>query len=278
MANYTVVDGTHLQLTLNKAHAAQATVAMGGLCGYGLEQKIDTAAGIRQVFPVVGSYSSTGLYYAGGATSVVGVMNKTSAFANLSLAITSAVRNSNTVTVTTAGNLPVDINGLSMTIAGMTDSSYNGSFAVTTIGPNSFTYAQTGANSTSTGGTVSLLTGGYALYPMAEVLSVMNPASKLVDGLMTLAPNTVAWSANDTSKSRTTTSRRSAPILSTSGRRRRAPPCFSRPACSTRATTDRAYRAGRLRTRRLPAITSATEARMPRPTWRIRLRACGCAR
>jgi lysophospholipase L1-like esterase len=198
MANYTVVDGTHLQLTLNKAHAAQATVAMGGLCGYGLEQKIDTAAGIRQVFPIIGSYSSTGLYYTGGATSVVGVMNKTSAFTNLSLAITSAVRSSNTVTVTTAGNLPVDVNGLTMTIAGMTDSSYNGSFAVTSTGPNSFTYAESGANSTSSGGTVSLLTGSYALYPMAEVLSVMNPTTKNIDGQMALAPNNVAWAANDT--------------------------------------------------------------------------------
>ena len=32
---------------------------------------------------------------------------------------------------------------------------------------------------------------------MAEVLSVMNPANKRVDGTMTLAPNTVAWAAND---------------------------------------------------------------------------------
>ena len=54
MANYTVVDGTHLQMTLNKVHAAQATIAVGGLCGYGLEQTVDTAGGIRQVFPVIG--------------------------------------------------------------------------------------------------------------------------------------------------------------------------------------------------------------------------------
>ena len=74
MANYTVVDGTHLQMTLNKAHRCAATVAIGGLCGYGLEQTVDTAKGIRQVFPVVGSYSATGLYYAGGATAIVGVM------------------------------------------------------------------------------------------------------------------------------------------------------------------------------------------------------------
>ncbi|WP_035347238.1 GDSL-type esterase/lipase family protein [Edaphobacter aggregans] len=197
MANYTVVDGTHLQFTLNRAHAAQATVAIGGLCGYGLEQTVDTVGRIRQVFPVLGSYSSTGLYYAGGATAIVGLMNNTSAFVNLSAAITSAVRNGNTVTVTTAGNLPVDVNGLTMNIAGVTDASYNGSFVVTTTGPNTLTYTQSGANSTSSGGTISVLTGRYALYPMAEVLSVMNPATKLVDGTMTLAPNTVTWAAND---------------------------------------------------------------------------------
>ena len=44
-ANYTVVDGTHVQLTLHRAHATGATVAVGGLCGYGLEQTVDTQAG-----------------------------------------------------------------------------------------------------------------------------------------------------------------------------------------------------------------------------------------
>jgi lysophospholipase L1-like esterase len=197
-ASYTVVDGTHLQLALNKAHAANATVAIGGLCGYGLEQKVDTSAGVRQVFPVIGSYSSTGLYYAGGSTAVVGLMEKTSAFANLSLAITSAVRSGNTVTLTTAGSMPYDLNGLNVTVAGMADSSYNGSFAVTTTAGNTLTYAQTGANSSTTGGSLSELTGGYALYPMAEVLSVFNTATKLVDGQMTLAPNTVNWASSDT--------------------------------------------------------------------------------
>jgi len=196
--NYTVVDGTHMQFTFNRAHAARATVAIGGLCGYGLEQTVDTANGIRQVFPVIGSYSATGLYYAGGSTAVIGVAGATSAFLNLSLSITSVVRSANTVTLTTAGNFPRDLNGLTLTVAGVSDTSYNGSFVVTTLAANRLTYTQTGADSTSSGGTLSLLTGGYALYPMAEVLSVMNPSTRLVDGQMTLAPNTVAWAANDT--------------------------------------------------------------------------------
>jgi len=197
MAPYTVVDGTHLQLTLNKAHQNLATLAFGGLCGYGLEQTVDTAGGIRQVFPVVGTTSGTGLYYAGGTTAVVGAMNQTSGYLNVNGTIASIARAGNLVTVTTTGNLSANINGLTATIAGVADSSYNGSFVVTTTAGNSFTYAQTGANSSSSGGTISLLTGGFVLYPMAEVLSVFNQSTKSVDGQMTLAPNNVAWSAGD---------------------------------------------------------------------------------
>jgi lysophospholipase L1-like esterase len=198
MAPYTVVDGSHLQMTLKKPHQTLATIAIGGLCGYGLEQTIDTTGNIRQVFPVVGSTSATGLYYAGGTTPEVGVMNQPSGYLNVNSAIASAVRSGNVVTVTTVGNLAANINGLTATIAGVADSSYNGSFAVTTTGTNSFTYAQTGTNSSTSGGTVSTITGGFALYPMAEVLSVFNQTTKLVDGQMTLAPNNVAWAASDT--------------------------------------------------------------------------------
>ena len=197
MAPYTVVDATHLQMTLNKPHQILATLAFGGLCGYGLEQTVDTASGIRQLFPVIGAYSATGLYYAGGLTPVVGVMNSTSGFLNVGASIASLTRSGNMVTVTLIGNLSADVTGLSVTIAGVADSSFNGNYVVTATAINSFTYAQSGANSSSTGGTISLLTGGFALYPMAEVLSVFDQAANSVDGQMTLAPNNVAWAAND---------------------------------------------------------------------------------
>ena len=197
MAAYSVVDGTHLQMTLNKVHRAGATIAFGGLCGYGLEQTVDTVGGIRQVFPVIGSTSATSLYYAGGLVSIVGLQGNTSAFLNVSVQIAAIARNGGVVTVTTAGNLPVDVNGLTMNVSGVADQSYNGSFIVTSTGANTLTYVQAGANSTSTGGTVAKLTGGYALYPMAEVLGVFNAATKSVDGQLTLAANTVPWAAND---------------------------------------------------------------------------------
>ena len=198
MARYVVVDGTHLNVTLNKPHAAGATIAVGGLCGYGLEQTVDTAAGIRQVFPVIGSANSTSLYYAGGLSQIVGISGLTSAFLNASAPVKSVVRSNGVVTVTTSTPLPADLNGLTVTVAGVTDSSFNGSFAVTTTGASTLTFPQTGANSTSSGGTVGVLTGGYALYPMAEVLGVLNAKTGKVDGTMTLAANTVPWATGDT--------------------------------------------------------------------------------
>ena len=198
-ATYTVVDGTHLKMALNKVHAAGATVAVGGLCGYGLEQTVDTVAGVRQVFPVVGSVSATKLFYAGALTGVVGYASavNTSGYLNASLPITTAVRSGNVVTLTTGAALPYDLNGLPMTVNGVADASYNGTFTVTTTGNNTLTYVDNGADGSSSGGSVSVLTGGYNLYPMAEVLNVLNPSSAAVDGTLTLAPNTVAWATGD---------------------------------------------------------------------------------
>ncbi len=199
MANYTVVDASHLTLTLNKVHVLGATIAVGGLCGYGIEQTVDTRYGIRMVYPVVGSLSATSLYYAESGMALLGnhSAGSTSGYLNQTYPIASIARTGGTVTVTTAGNALYDFNGLTMTVAGVTDSSYNGNVQVTSTGPNSFTYASSGADSTSSGGSISYLTGGYVLYPMAEVLSVYNPANKQVDGTFTLAPNTVAWAAGD---------------------------------------------------------------------------------
>ena len=67
-ANYTVVDASHITFTLNKVHAAGAVIAVGGLCGYGIEQTVDTMGAVRQVFPVIGSPNATSLYYAAAST------------------------------------------------------------------------------------------------------------------------------------------------------------------------------------------------------------------
>ncbi len=193
---YTVVDGSHLQMTLNRPHATGATVAVGGLCGYGLEQTVDTTGGIRQVFPVLASTSSTSLLYMGPA--LVGQGGYSSGYADVNLVVASIARTGNVVTVTTATNFPEDLSGLTLTVQGVTDGSYNGSFVVTTTGPNTLTYADSGPNSTSAGGTLSVVTGGFVLYPMAEVTERLSTqTTKSVDGQMTLAANTVNWAAGD---------------------------------------------------------------------------------
>jgi len=197
MANYSVVDGTHVQLTLNKVHVGGATMAVGGLCGYGVEQTVDTVGPIRQLYPVIGSLSPTSLYYAQASSGVLGIKGLTGAYLNDSFTVASIARSGNVVTVTATANFADDVNGLSMTVSGVADSSYNGNYVVTTVGPNTLTYANTGANSTSSGGTVSVVTGGFNLYPMAEVLSVYDPATKGVDGLLTLGPNTAGWATGD---------------------------------------------------------------------------------
>ena len=194
-APYTVVDGTHVQLTLNKPHAAGAAIAVGGLCGYGLEQTVDSFYQQREVFPVVGSVSATRLLYADGGNPIVGRINNpdASGYANIQLPVASATRSGNVVTITLANALVQDVNGLTMTVSGIADASYNGTYQVTTTSLYTLTYSNVGPDSTSSGGTVSMVTGGYTLYPMAEVLSVADTAT----GGWKLAPNTVPWATGD---------------------------------------------------------------------------------
>ncbi len=69
--------------------------------------------------------------------------------------ISTAVRSSNTVTITTSANHQFQT-GTSVVIAGVTDSAFNGTFTITRTGNTTFTYSQTAANASSSGGTASL--------------------------------------------------------------------------------------------------------------------------
>lgn len=71
------------------------------------------------------------------------------------VAITTASRTSNVVTITTAAAHGFPI-GMSVLIAGVTDSSFNGTFTITGVTSTTFTYAQTAANASSSGGTAAL--------------------------------------------------------------------------------------------------------------------------
>lgn len=69
--------------------------------------------------------------------------------------IATAVRASNVVTITTTTNHQFQT-GTDVVIAGVTTSSFDGTFSITRTGSATFTYAQTAGNASSSGGTASL--------------------------------------------------------------------------------------------------------------------------
>jgi len=77
--------------------------------------------------------------------------------------IAAASRSGGVVTLSILGNLPTGLSGRAVAIAGISDSTYNGTYVVTQTGPNSLTYTQGyGDNGSSTGGTLSTLNGSTA--------------------------------------------------------------------------------------------------------------------
>ena len=71
-----------------------------------------------------------------------------------------ASRRSGVVTVTTAGDVPAGMDGRAVTISGIGDSSYNGTYTVAQIAPNALSYRQDyGDDGSSTGGTLTTLNG-----------------------------------------------------------------------------------------------------------------------
>jgi YidC/Oxa1 family membrane protein insertase len=78
-----------------------------------------------------------------------------------SLSVASVSRNSNhVVTLATPGNLPAGMNGRAVSITGVSDSSYNGTYVVKQTGPNTLSYTQNyGDPGTSMGGSLSTLNG-----------------------------------------------------------------------------------------------------------------------
>lgn len=77
----------------------------------------------------------------------------------ISVGITSITRASGVVTATFSGTVgfPTYAIGSAVTVAGVTDASYNGSFTATGGTANTITWNQAGSNTTSSGGTAALL-------------------------------------------------------------------------------------------------------------------------
>lgn len=80
-----------------------------------------------------------------------------------SASISSASRNGGLVTLAISGAMPAGISGRAVSISGVADSSFNGTYIVTQSGPTTLTYTQPyGDNTTSTGGSLATLNGATA--------------------------------------------------------------------------------------------------------------------
>ena len=85
---------------------------------------------------------------------VLGAPSSSCSASTVSFNIASITRSSNSVTVSTATATGLTA-GESFTVAGVTDTSFNGAFAVNSISGTTLTYSQTGANATSSGGQIT---------------------------------------------------------------------------------------------------------------------------
>jgi hypothetical protein len=92
--------------------------------------------------------------------------------------ISTAVRSNNVVTIrtTTAHGYK---EGASVTIAGVTDTGFNGTFVITNVTPYTFTYAQTAANANSVNGTADQLVNAY-LNRSATISSISKASPAVV--------------------------------------------------------------------------------------------------
>ncbi len=117
-----------------------------------------------------------------------------------------AVRAANVVTITTTSPHGLGT-GQSVTIAGVSDSSFNGTFTIASVpSTTTFTYAQTGSNATSGGGTVSANTvkwfvsdveGGNATSGMISTTGLYTaPATLPPATTLTIASNGAARTSN----------------------------------------------------------------------------------
>lgn len=214
MVNLTAASTTSLTASFRKPHLAATLVMQGGTCGYGIAINADTTQVIgntvRVLLPMLGSPDSAHTYintFIGGA-----YFGEGSAWNYQTLTGANATYSSATGLVTVTGNFGFSENdgpqgpglfgniyGQDLTITGGTDPNYNGTYPVTIVATNTFTYTPSAPPSSSSGTlTVTECNCTFTMYPRAEVLSVYNTVTKQVDGTLGLEPNSVAWASGDT--------------------------------------------------------------------------------
>ena len=115
------------------------------------------------------------------------------------VSISSISRNGHQVTATVSGTVPAGLSGRAVSINGVSDNSFNGTYVVTQAGPNTLAYTQSyGDNATSSGGTIATVNGATA-EALSHALFVPSATGDLT------APNTVTfkYSAGDLEATKT---------------------------------------------------------------------------
>lgn len=221
--NYTIVDATHLSMTMSYSHVAGIRLYQNGGCGgkfvIGNGSSTPTSGFTYTSYPVFGSLNTTSYDY--------GIAFEQNEQGQLQLAIpsnnpvpiVSSTRSGTTVTATmNAGTSLFNYNGLiipsgtTASVSGSTDTTINTtgltSFVVT--GNTSVTYTQpSGTGSSSgTGGTLTLAgMNNYQIYCGAETIGIRNSTPLTPpptntghpwgDGGVFVEPNNCTWTAAD---------------------------------------------------------------------------------
>lgn len=203
MANYTITDGTHIQLTYTQPHPLPAIISIGGSCGLslvpwanvsGTVSQITTNNAPEQAVMGVGSPDANTLYIGNyAALAAVGQFADSRVF-YAQLTPVTIVGNGTTATISISGET-YTYNGLTATISGASPSGFNGTVPLTQTGTFTLTYPST-ATGTATGSiTITINYAQYSLVPAAIIADIVNPVTHQFDGSnIQLNPNTVQFS------------------------------------------------------------------------------------
>jgi hypothetical protein len=208
---YTVLSTSQIQINLRKPHNDGMTIAVGGPNQNALEvtgatfQYTSGGTHYRQVFPVVGAYSSTQLMIwdhdsqQGYSNAAIG--HNSSAYCTTDSNPTTFSASGDTVTVfETSPNVP-DAHAAGQTaIVTTANSTYNGTVTLTYLSAfhggiyryaYQYTLGSAPSGSAPTSGTIQFCNTGFNLYPALEVLSVLSPTANSVNGYFSVAPNSI---------------------------------------------------------------------------------------
>lgn len=199
---WTKTGATTLSMTFQKPHPNIIMIGIGGQCQHQMYPNAhlygnlaDGAVG--QANSILGNFGPIVYIYDHAGTRAISVnSNGESEIAYINAASTAVARTSNRVSITTNTNW--GLSGHTLTISGCTDPTYNATAVATSTGNNSFSYANTGSNGSTTGCTVVDDNAEFTIVPAIKIAQIMNPATKSIDGTIgALYPNSIAINNTD---------------------------------------------------------------------------------